>query len=218
VKVGILEILRLPARYPTDLAYHLVLTKQYASVTPQAVSVWCRQLGHETFYAPYYGLGDPARQFPSDLDIVFIASYTQDSALAYALAKRYRRAGVRTVIGGAHARAFPVDCLRFFDLVVKECDRGLIADILAGHVDPGAVVSSTKPFEELPTVQERLPEIRKSAFLWSKRRYFMSTVPMLASMGCPYNCNFCIDWDNPYPRPDREAGPLAGSEWPATKS
>ncbi len=59
-----LEILGLPARYPTDLAYHLFLTKQYASVTPQAVSVWCRQLGHETFYAPYYGLGDPGRQFP----------------------------------------------------------------------------------------------------------------------------------------------------------
>jgi radical SAM superfamily enzyme YgiQ (UPF0313 family) len=198
VKVGILEILGLPARYPTDLAYHLVLTKQYASVTPQAVSVWCRQLGHETFYAPYYGLGDPARQFPPDLDIVFIASYTQDSALAYALAKRYRRAGVRTVIGGSHAKAFPVDCLRFFDLVVRECDRSLIADILAGHFDPGAVISSAKAFEDLPTVQERLPEIRKSAFLWSKRRYFMTTVPMLASTGCPYTCNFCIDWDTPY--------------------
>jgi radical SAM superfamily enzyme YgiQ (UPF0313 family) len=198
VKIGVLEILGLPARYPTDLAYNLVLTKQYASVTPQAVSVWCRQLGHETFYAPYYGLGDPGRQLPSDLDIVFIASYTQDSALAYAVAKKYRGAGVRTVIGGPHAKAFPMDCLRFFDLVVKECDRSLIADILAGHFDPGSVISSTKPFEDLPSVQERMPEIRKSAFLWSKRRYFMTTVPMLASMGCPYSCNFCIDWDNAY--------------------
>ncbi|MGH9146769.1 MAG: B12-binding domain-containing radical SAM protein [Vicinamibacterales bacterium] len=198
MKVGILEILGLPARYPADLAYHLVLTKQNASVTPQAVSVWCRHLGHETFYAPYYGLGDPGRQLPSDLDIVFIASYTQDSALAYALAKKYRRAGVRTVIGGPHAKAFPADCLRFFDLVVKECDKSLITDILAGHFDPGSIISSAKPLEDLPTVQERMPEIRKSAFLWSKRRYFMTTVPMLASVGCPYNCNFCIDWDNPY--------------------
>jgi hypothetical protein len=31
----------------------------------------------------------------------------QASALAYALAKLYRRDGVRTVIGGPHARAFP---------------------------------------------------------------------------------------------------------------
>ena len=198
MKVGILEILGSPARYPTDLAYRLIMRKQYASVTPQAVSVWCRQLGHETFYAPYYGVGDPGGQFPTDLDIVFIASYTQDSALAYALAKKYGRAGVRTVIGGPHAKAFPVDCLRFFDLAVKECDKSLIADILAGHFDPGSVISSAKPFDDLPTVQERLPEIRKSAFLWSRRRYFMTTVPMLSSMGCPYNCNFCIDWDTPY--------------------
>jgi radical SAM superfamily enzyme YgiQ (UPF0313 family) len=198
MKVGILEILGAPARYPTDLAYRLVMTKQYASVTPQAISVWCRQLGHRTFYAPYYGLGDPGSQLPTDLDIVFIASYTQDSALAYALARKYRRAGVRTVIGGPHAKAFPVDCLRFFDLAVKECDKGFVADILAGHFDPGSVISSARPFEDLPTVQERLPEIRRSAFFWSRRRSFMTTVPMLTSMGCPYTCNFCIDWNNPY--------------------
>lgn len=198
MKVGILEILGLPSCHPADLAYRLVLTKQYASLTPQAVSVWCRQLGHETFYATYYGLGDPGRQLPSELDVVFISSYTQDSALSYALAKKYRRAGVRTVIGGPHAKAFPVDCLRFFDLVIKECDKTLIADILAGHFDPGSAISSAKPLEDVPTVEERMSEISKSAFLWNKRRYFMTTVPMLASMGCPYDCNFCIDWDNPY--------------------
>lgn len=198
MKVGILEILGLPSSHPADLAYRLVMTKQYASLTPQAVSVWCRQLGHETFYATYYGLGDPGRQLPSDLDVVFITSYTQASALSYALAKKYRRAGVRTVIGGPHAKAFPVDCLRFFDLVIKECDKSLIADTLAGHFDPGSVISSTKPLEDVPTVEERMSEICKSAFLWNKRRYFMTTVPMLTSMGCPYNCSFCIDWDNPF--------------------
>jgi hypothetical protein len=64
------------ARQPTDLPYRLLITKQYASVTPQAVAVWSRQLGHETFYAPYYGLGDPGSQLPTDLDIVFVASYS----------------------------------------------------------------------------------------------------------------------------------------------
>jgi len=198
MRVGILEILGSPARQPTDLPYRLLMTKQYASVTPQAVAVWSRQLGHQTFYAPYYGLGDPGSQLPTDLDIVFIASYTHDSALAYALARKYRRAGVRTVVGGPHAKAFPMDCARFFDLVVKECDRSLIADILAGRFDPGSVVSSAKPFEDLPTVEERLPEIRRTAFFWRCRRSFMTTVPMLTSMGCPYACNFCIDWNNPY--------------------
>jgi hypothetical protein len=198
MRVGILDVLALPARRLADTAYQLLLTKQFASVTPQAVSVWCRQLGHQTFYATYYGVGDPRRLLPADLDVLFIACYTQASALAYALAKLYRQAGARTVIGGPHAKSFPADCLRFFDLVVQECDKRLIADILAGHYDPGSLLSSVTPFADLPTVEERLPEIRASAFLGGRRPIFSTTVPMLASMGCPYTCDFCVDWSTPY--------------------
>ena len=198
MRVGILDILALPSRSLANTFYDLLLTKQYASVTPQAISVWSRQLGHETFYATYYGVGSPSRLLPKDLDVVFISCYTQVSAMAYALGKIYRRAGTRTVIGGPHAKAFPLDCLRFFDLVVKECDKDLIAGILAGDFRPLSIVSSANPFDDLPTVEERMPEIRASAFLWRKRRVFMTTVPMLASVGCPYDCDFCIDWNNQY--------------------
>jgi hypothetical protein len=198
MRIGILDILALPSRCLADTLYHLIMTKQYASVTPQAVSVWCRQLGHETFYATYYGVGDPRRLLPHDLDIVFVSCYTQASALAYALGRIYGAAGIRTVIGGPHAKSFPLDCLRFFDLVVKECDKELIKDILVGHFVPGSIISSRQPLNDLPTVEERMPEIRASAFLWGKRRVFTSSVPLIASMGCPYTCNFCIDWNNPY--------------------
>ncbi|WP_431903150.1 B12-binding domain-containing radical SAM protein [Amycolatopsis thermoflava] len=174
------------------------MTKQFAGITPQAISVWCRRQGHETFYATYYGLGDPHRLLPRDLDVVFIACYTQVSHLAYALAKLYRRAGVRTVIGGPHAKAFPVDCLRFFDLVVGECDAELISGILAGQYDPGSVISAARPFDDVPTVAERMPEIRASAFFWGRKPLLLSAVPMLASMGCPYHCDFCIDWNTRY--------------------
>jgi radical SAM superfamily enzyme YgiQ (UPF0313 family) len=196
--VGILDILGPPTRRPAELGYRLLMTKQFASVTPQAVSVWCRRLGHETFYATYYGLGDPYRRLPADLDVVFIACYTQVSHLAYALATLYRRAGIRTVIGGPHAKAFPVDCLRFFDLVVRECDAELVADILAGQFDPGSIISAAQPFDDVPTVEERMPEIRASAFFWNRKPLRLSAVPMLASMGCPYRCDFCIDWSSSY--------------------
>ncbi|HDN26582.1 MAG TPA: radical SAM protein, partial [Thioploca sp.] len=198
MRVGIIEILALPSQRWTDTIYHSFLTKQFASVTPQAISVWCRQLGHETFYAIYYGVGDAHHRLPPDLDIIFIACYTQTSPIAYALAKLYRKAGTRTVIGGPHAKSFPVDCLRFFDLVVKECDKDLIVDILAGHFDPGTFIGSAKPFDDLPTVEERMPEIRASAFFQGKWPVYDTTVPMLASMGCPHTCDFCTDWDNPY--------------------
>jgi len=188
----------MPARGPAEALYHRILTKQYASLTPQAVSVWCRQLGHETFYATYNGLGQLEQRLPRDLDVVFLSCYTQPSALAYALAKIYRRAGARTVIGGPHAKAFPLDCARFFDVVVKECDKSLVADILAGRFAPGSIVSSAKPFDDLPPVEERMPEILASAFLRNGRRHFLTTIPLLASVGCPYSCDFCIDWNNPY--------------------
>ncbi|HKB41974.1 MAG TPA: hypothetical protein VKD72_36440, partial [Gemmataceae bacterium] len=204
MKVGILDILALPSRHWADMPSHFMMTKQYASVTPQAIAVWCRQLGHQTFYATYYGVGSPSHRLPRDLDIIFISCYTQASALAYALGKIYRRAGLRTVLGGPHAKAFPADSARFFDLVVKECNKNLIADILAGHFDPGSVISSARPFDELPSVEERMPEIRASALIGGKWRYFVTTTPMLASIGCPYRCNFCIDWNSPYRMLPRE--------------
>lgn len=197
MRVGILDILALPARGPADHVYHRLLTKQFASITPQAISVWCRRMGHETFYATYHGAGDPRRLLPLDLDVVFIGCYTQASPLAYALALLYRRAGTRTVIGGPHAKAFPMDCLRYVDLVVGECDRDLVADVVAGRFDPGSLISSDRPFDDVPTVEERMPEIRASAF-YRGRALPLSTIPMLASVGCPYRCDFCIDWDSPY--------------------
>ena len=212
MRVGILELLGPPARRPVDLAYQVLITKQYASITPQAISVWCRRLGHETFYATYYGLGRPDRLLPADLDVVFISCYTQVSRLAYALAKLYRRAGVRTVIGGPHAKAFPVDCLRFFDLVVRECDPELVTGILAGQFDPGTLISAGRPFDDVPTVEERMPEIRASAFFRGRKPLLLSAVPMLASLGCPYRCDFCIDWSSTY-RPHASASWWTRSDW-----
>ena len=198
MRVGILDLLGPPARSPVDIGYQTLITKQYASITPQAISVWCRRKGHDTFYTTYYGIGRPHRMLPMDLDVVFISCYTQVSHLAYALAKLYRAAGVRTVIGGPHAKAFPVDCLRFFDLVVRECDPELIEDIVTGQCDPGTVISADRPFDDVPTVEERVPEIRSSAFFFGRKRLPLSAVPMLASMGCPYKCDFCIDWSSTY--------------------
>src|SRR5580693_7604663 len=116
MKIGVLELVALPARSRAESVGRVILTKQFAAIMPQAVTVWCRQLGHRTHYASYYGMGDPFALLPSDLDIVFISCVTHASGLAYALAKLFRRNGALTVIGGPHAKSFPTDCLRFFDL------------------------------------------------------------------------------------------------------
>jgi hypothetical protein len=198
MRVGVVDLLvDAPLRGWQEYLYAAYFRKQFTSIMPQAVSVWCRQLGHEVYYTTYYGVGDPARLLPDDLDVVFVSTYTQASALAYALAKIFRKQGTLSVIGGPHAKSFPHDCLRFFDLVVQECDKTLIDDILRHRFDPPAMISSGRVLTDFPSVEDRMPEIRASAFV-AGRPILMSVVPMLASIGCPYRCDFCVDWNTDY--------------------
>lgn len=196
-RIGILDLGA--AKSTKRWAHYLGLPekKQYVSVTPQAIAVWCRQLGHSVYYAAYYGAGEPKAKLPNDLDVVFISAHSNLAPLAYALSKLYKREGTLTVIGGPHAKSFPRDALRYFDLVVLECDKALVRDIVEDRFRPCSIISSSKPYQDTPTIEERLPEIRASVFLKGKP-FVYSLIPMLASMGCPYTCNFCTDWNNPY--------------------
>jgi hypothetical protein len=199
MKIGVLELLgsRFNKIKPGKYIDHFFVRKQYAGVMPQAISVWCRQTGHTTHYATYYGWGDPIDKLPNDLDIVFICTHTCLAPLAYGLARAYQREGTLTVVGGPHAKSYPHDCLRYFDLVVLECDKALIADIIRGQFDPHQIIVSPKIFDEIPTVEERLPEIRTANF-WKGKPFAGSFIPILTSLGCPYTCNFCCDWNNQY--------------------
>lgn len=86
MRTGLLELPNAAVSTPwPQKAYAHVALKQNASIMPQAVSVWCRDLGHEVFYATYYGQSDPKRLLPSDLALLFISCHTQASPLACAL-------------------------------------------------------------------------------------------------------------------------------------
>jgi hypothetical protein len=199
MKVGILELISftVPPEWRPQFAA-TALRRHLYSVMPQVVAAWARRLGHRVHYGTYYGQADPFRLLPDDLDAIFISSATQASALAYALAKCYRRAGTLTVLGGPHAKCFPADSLRFFDIVVSgACDPSLIADILGGHIAPGSIVASKRRPAEFPSVAERMPEISK-ATLTDGRPGRLCCFALLSSVGCPYTCNFCTEWNVPY--------------------
>ena len=100
------------------------------------------------------------------------------------------------MIGGPHARSFPADCLRFFDLVVHECDKTLIDDILRMSCRRGTVVSRAGFLRDLPSVEERLPEITGTTLTRGRRT--LRHIPLLTSVGCPYSCDFCVDWSTPH--------------------
>jgi hypothetical protein len=197
MRIGIIDLLH---DRPPDWSmnpYGALFRKQFMGIMPQTIAVWCRQRGHSVHYRTYWGQVDPLSLLPDDLEVLFVSSYTQSSALAYAIATVFKRRGTLTVVGGPHSRSFPTDCARFFDIVVKDCNRQLVDDILSRRIDPPAVVSSDRALTEFPSVEERMPEIRISAF-YKDRPIAASTVPMLSSIGCPYSCKFCVDWNSRY--------------------
>ena len=202
MRVGVLELLVSgPPHSLPERIFQRVLARHFASVAPQAVSAWCRRLGHDVRYATWYGQADPLSLLPPDLDALLLSCHSHSSPLAYALARIYRGRGALTVIGGPHARSFPADCLRFFDVAVRDCDQTVLERLLSGEVAPGSFVSARRPPADLPLVEERLPEIRTASFTEGRPGLF-SVVPLLASLGCPYDCDFCVDWDSAYaPRP-----------------
>ena len=197
MKIGIIEILTESAPSAFSSALYGWYRKKFASIMPQVIAVWCHQLGHEVHYTTYYGQSDPLRLLPDELDVLFVSSYTQASPWAYVLSKLFRKRGALTVIGGAHARSFPLDCQRFFDLVVHDCDRILIDDILSGRFDPPQIITSFRPLAELPSVEERWPYIEASTFNRGAPAR-TNVVPILASTGCPFTCDFCVDWNTEY--------------------
>jgi len=206
-RVGVIELIASTAALFSTLTpafwIELQVKRQLYSVMPQAVSVWARQRGWQTHYATYAGVGRPEALLPDDLDVVFIATPTQHCALAYVLAVLLRSRGARVVMAGPHARAYPQDCARFADIVVTDCDRRVVDEILSGAVEPGSIVRSARPLVDLPLVEEREPEIRSSAFIRGRQRYTTS-IALISSLGCPYDCDFCSEWATRYMAFDTE--------------
>ena len=212
LRVGVLELIAYTvASEWTEILAVSAFKRQLYAVMPQAVAAWARRLGHRVTYRTWYGQADPLALLPpGELDTIIIAASTQGSALAYALAALYRAAGVRTIIGGPHATGYPDDCARFFDLTVTRCDNAFVAEMLRADLPQGTVIGSARGPATLPGVEERLPDIATAAFARDGRPMRSSVVALFASLGCPYDCGFCTDWDSTYQRvgPDQVAADL----------
>ncbi len=115
--------------------------------------------------------------------LVAISCYSSNAAIAYSIARTFRAAGAKVVMGGPHAGLFPEEALEFCDAVVigpaegawekvlEDYEKGALAGIYQGSC-------SDRDLDRL-------------------HGYLLTTAPMVAaetvmvSRGCKFRCYFC---------------------------
>ena len=194
LKVGVID---LAISGPTHTMWARVMHANLASIMPQVVATWCEHQGHDVKMVCYTGFEDLSKEFPPDVDLVFICAFTHAALLAYALSNYFRSKGAVTVLGGPHARCYPDDSVKYFDYVLGFTHLSTIMEVLDNCAPQGEVgrqLSARQQPSILPGVEERWKFIEQTL----KKAPFIKFVPMIGSLGCPYTCSFCIDSTVPY--------------------
>ena len=122
---------------------------------------------------------------PEGLDLAAISSYSAQIDEAYALARRFKAAGVPTVIGGPHVTALPEEAARHCDAVVigegepswlhvlEDAEHGRLQKYYRADADGFDLADAPMPAFELLDIS----------------KYNRLTVQ--TSRGCPLHCEFC---------------------------
>jgi len=189
LRVGVLDLV---STGPAHGLYSRLMNANLASIMPQVIAVWCEEAGHDVSYVCYTGYEDLTAVLPADTDILFVGAFSESAQLAYAISALYQQRGAVTVLGGPHARCYPEDATRYFDYVVGFTDRNVVDEILrdcAPHRPRGITLAAPRQPRQLPGVQARWKFISQTL----AKAPTIKIVPMLASLGCPYTCSFCID-------------------------
>ncbi len=119
-------------------------------------------------------------------DLVGISSFTARIDAAYALAERYRAAGIPVVLGGLHVSLMPEEAATHADSIVVGGAEGawpeLVRDFRDGHMKPRYDGLRRDVFGPANYVQP--------AFHLLKGRDY-NRVTVQTSRGCPIGCEFC---------------------------
>ena len=139
-----------------------------------------------------------------DADLVGISTITPTAPRAYAIADRIREMGIPVIMGGPHVTYLAEEALGHADFVIRgEGERALMELIDArengGDYSEVSNLSYRKNREIIHNPKQPLADNLDSLpypdFSLLKRdqptKGGRSTIPVLTSRGCPFDCSFC---------------------------
>lgn len=141
----------------------------------------------DAFDLTYLDLSDPGAivDLPGPFDVVAISSFTAQIKEAYALADRYRDAGVTVLLGGLHVTARPDEAALHADsILIGEGESmwpQMMRDQQAGCLQ--------KRYDARPRTFDFALSPMPRFDLLQLQNYNRITVQ--TQRGCPFNCDFC---------------------------
>jgi len=115
--------------------------------------------------------------------LVAISCYTSNAALAYTIARDFRGAGAKVIMGGPHVRLFPDEALEFCDAVVIGPAEGVWGRIIEDYErgELAAVYQGSSSEADLDRVHEYLMKAPAGTV----------NDTLMITRGCKFRCYFC---------------------------
>lgn len=134
-------------------------------------------------------------------DVVVMEARTPLIGDTYRWADVIRALGIKVILYGDHATAFPEEAKGHCDVVVKSGDYDIGVAEACRLISEGFAISSIEPIENnlniIPICDRELVDWRKYYEAWRHRDTFLWT---MSGRGCHYNCTFCawaeVFWNN----------------------
>ncbi len=125
-------------------------------------------------------------EIKKDYDFVGFSVLTGNHKNLLPICERYRKAGVKTIVGGPHATFFQEEVLKLADFVVVGEGIKAVLDIVNGVAKPGIVKTGLTPADEFPMADREE--------LYKDQKKFNNRIKnMMTGYGCPHSCNYCYN-------------------------
>lgn len=120
-------------------------------------------------------------------DLVAVSAFTPQAKAAYDIGDGFRAKGIKTIMGGLHAKNYPEDCSKHFDSVfVGEAEtlwQQMLDDVAAGKLKPYYDGGCTFDLNNY-VVPDR-------SLLKAKKGYDWRPLILQNIRGCKFNCAYC---------------------------